>query len=323
MSRIDEALKRAAATAVESRGGVTPLVRTRRVDEGTLDHFPAEHTTAQGLDALRPARHEPISAPAQPPEAVSQAAVPMVNALPAIESATLPGGAGPFAAAFEGKLVAGDSAAPVSIEQYRRLAATMHELQIERDLKTLLVTSALPREGKTLTVTNLALTLSGSYARRVLLIDADLRRPSVHHVLNLPNTSGLSETLRSQREPLPIKVSPLLSVLTAGRPEDNPMALLTSDRMQRLLNESAERFDWVLLDAPPVGFMPDAALLARMTRAILFVISAGSTPYQLVQRATSELGLDCIVGTVLNRIDEDNIPATGYYRGYYAGQAGR
>ena len=195
----------------------------------------------------------------------------------------------------------------------------MHELQLERDLKTLMVTSALPREGKTLTVTNLALTLSASFGRRVLLIDADLRRPSVHEVLNLPNTAGLHEVLQSEAVAVPFQqVSPFLTVLPAGRPVNNPMALLTSERMQRLLHESAAQFDWVLLDAPPVGFMPDAGLLAGMTRAVLFVISAGSTPYQLIQRATIELGIDSIVGTVLNRIEERNIPASGYYGSYYA-----
>lgn len=309
MSRIDEALKRVAATtALEARGGVVPIVRTnRRADDAAIDQFPAEQTEAHGLDAFRPSPQQP---PARLEPTAKGELVATADQL------------GPFDVAFEGKLVAGDAAAPVSIEQYRRLAGTLHELQLERDLKTLMVTSALPREGKTLTVTNLALTLSGSYARRVLLIDADLRRPSVHEILNLSNTAGLSEALQSELPQWPIRqVSPLLSVLTAGKPENNPLTLLTSDRMQRLLDESARRFDWVLLDAPPVGFMPDAALLAGMTRAILFVISAGSTPYHLVQRATTELGLDCIVGTVLNRIDDHNIPATGYYRGYYAGKS--
>jgi capsular exopolysaccharide synthesis family protein len=310
MSRIDEALKRVALTTpVETRGGVVPIVRSnRRADDDTIDQYPAEQSTGHGLEAFHPA--VPHAAPLRP---APQAKVELCGGLDRL---------GPFDSAFEGKLVAGDAAAPLSIEQYRRLAATLHELQLERELKSLMVTSALPREGKTLTVTNLALTLSGSYARRVLLIDADLRRPSVHDVLNLPNTAGLSEALASNRAELPIRqVSPLLTVLTAGKPQENPMALLTSERMQRLLDESAARFDWVLLDAPPVGFMPDAALLARMTRAILFVISAGSTPYHLVQRATSELGLDSIVGTVLNRIEDQNIPATGYYREYYAGKS--
>jgi capsular exopolysaccharide synthesis family protein len=302
MSRIDEALKRVAeAAAVEARGGVGAVVRsTRRSDEATLDHYPAERSSP--FDAA------PVS------ESVERRRIQPARQVPSAQpSETL----GPFDAAFEGKLVVGKTAHALSVEQYRRLAAAMHELQQERDLKTLMVTSALPREGKTLTVTNLALTLSNSYARRVLLIDADLRRPSVHELLSLQNTSGLSEALRSDGMELPLRqVSPLLTVLTAGRADDNPMALLTSERMQRLLEESAARFDWVLLDAPPVGFMPDAGLLAGITRAILFVISAGSTPYHLVQRATAELGRDCIVGTVLNRIDDVNIPATGYYREY-------
>jgi capsular exopolysaccharide synthesis family protein len=307
MSRIDEALKRVAeAAAVEARGGVGAVVRsTRRPDEATLDHYPAERPGALEIPTVsRSTEHARRPQPSR-----------------RVQSESTTERLGPIDAAFEGKLVVGEHALPLSVEQYRRLAAAMHELQQERDLKTLMVTSALPREGKTLTVTNLALTLSNSYARRVLLIDADLRRPSVHEVLNLPNTSGLSEALRSDRVELPLRrVSSLLTVLTAGQADDNPMALLTSERMQRLLEESAARFDWVLLDAPPVGFMPDAGLLAGMTRAILFVISAGSTPYQLVQRATAELGRDCIVGTVLNRIDDANIPATGYYRQYYGGK---
>ena len=117
----------------------------------------------------------------------------------------------------------------VAVEQYRRLAATLHGLQVERGLKTLMVTSTVPEEGKTLTVANLALTLSESYKRRVLLIDADLRRPSIHQVFGLPNVTGLSDGLRSDRGQLPVlEVSVCLSVVTAGQPDANPMAKLTS-----------------------------------------------------------------------------------------------
>jgi capsular exopolysaccharide synthesis family protein len=205
------------------------------------------------------------------------------------------------------------------VEQYRRLAAAVHELQIERGLKTMMVTSALPKEGKTLTVTNLALTLSESYGRRVLLIDADLRRPSVHELLRVPNIQGLYETLHADLPRLPVvEVAPHLSVLTAGRPDANPMAGLTSPRMRTLLDDAAAAYDWVLLDAPPVGVMPDAGLLAGITGATLLVVGAGSTPYKLVERMVAELGRERIVGTVLNRIEEQNIPATGYYQHYYA-----
>ena len=102
---------------------------------------------------------------------------------------------------------------PVAVEQYRRLAGTLHELQVEQGLKTLMVTSALPKEGKTLTVVNLALTLSESCRRRVLLIDADLRRPFIHEVFQLPNVRGLNDVLGSERGELPLQpVSEHLSV---------------------------------------------------------------------------------------------------------------
>ena len=179
-----------------------------------------------------------------------------------------------------------------------------------------MVTSAVPGEGKTLTIANLALTLSEGCKRRVLLIDADLRRPSVHQVFRLPNEKGLSDVLRSDREEMPLlQVSEYLTVLPAGH-LDQPMAL-TSDRMGALLERSGEEFDWVLVDAAPVGFMPEARLLARLTRAVLFVIAARSTPHTLVTRAIAEIGSDCIVGTVLNCVDDDAIPAAAYYQDYY------
>jgi capsular exopolysaccharide synthesis family protein len=208
--------------------------------------------------------------------------------------------------------------APVVEVSSRRRTSRWHGLQAERGLKTLMVTSTLPEEGKTLTIANLALTLSESYKRRVLLIDADLRRPSIHEVFGLPNQSGLTEGLRAESGQLSVlEVSPHLSIVPAGHPDANPMAKLTSARMQALLEEAAASFDWVLLDAPPVGLMPDASLLARLTNAVVFVIAAGSTPYALVERAIADLGRECVIGTVLNRVDEDTILATGYYGSYY------
>jgi capsular exopolysaccharide synthesis family protein len=215
---------------------------------------------------------------------------------------------------FDPKLVLDATADHVPVEQYRRLAASVHELQLKDGLKTLTVTSAVPREGKTLTVSNLALTLSESYGRRVLLIDADLRRPSLHQLFGLRNAVGLIDVLRSERNDLPLTlVTPMLSVLPAGQPGPNPVAGITSERMRVLLAEAVAEFDWVLLDAPPVTIMPDAGLLAGLTGGIVLVIGAGSTPYPLVARAIDELGRDCIVGTVLNRIDANSIPATEYY----------
>jgi protein-tyrosine kinase len=301
MSRIDEALKRmsgAGATAPQNPvagGSVHAEVRS------ILDHYPRESGVPDDIPA------EPQNQEVLP---VQEVMAPRTGR---------EGQIGPLEAKYDIKLVISKGAAPISVEQYRRLAGAVHGLQIDRGLKTLMVTSAVPNEGKTLTVTNLALTLSESYKRRVLLIDADLRRPSIHEVFRVPNTTGLAEVLRSERADVPLlRLSTNLSLLPAGRPDSNPMAGLTSDRMRALLEQFNQDFDWVLLDAAPVGFMPDAQLLANVTGAVLFVIAAGSTPYTLVQRAIAELGTECVVGTVLNRVEGHNIPATAYYESYYA-----
>jgi len=220
---------------------------------------------------------------------------------------------------LDGKLVGSPNTPPIVIEQYRRLAASLRELQVDTGLKTIMVTSAMPREGKTLTVTNLALTLSTSYRRRVLLIDADLRRPSVHEVFRLPKTVGLSEALRSGSRPHFLELSPLLSVLPAGELEGDPLSALTSGRLPELVDHCTTAFDWVLFDAPPVGLMPDGNVLARLTKAVVFVIAAGITPHQMIQRAISEIGRDLIVGTVLNRIEEQQMPPQSEYYDLYTG----
>jgi len=222
---------------------------------------------------------------------------------------------------LSGRLVATAGISHVSVEQYRKLAATLHHAQTERGIKTVMVSSAVAGEGKTLTVSNLALTLSESYRRRVILIDADLRRPSLHQVFDLPNVSGLNDGLKADTErPLPlIQISSTLTVLTAGRPDPDPMSALTSPRMRRILEEAASLFEWVLIDTPPVGLLPDARLLASMADAALLVIRAGRSPFELVKRAAEGLGQDRIIGVVLNGAEYYQERSTGYYGygGYY------
>src|SRR5687767_10847331 len=138
-----------------------------------------------------------------PPEVAVPTAAPSPEPPPAAQKSPAQSAArvnkiGPrrLAADLEARLVTGGSGA-VSLEQYRRLAAVLHDIQSQQGLKTLMLTSALPAEGKTLTTINLALTLSESYARRVLVVDADLRWPSVHKMFGLPNHVGLSDALHS------------------------------------------------------------------------------------------------------------------------------
>jgi len=218
-----------------------------------------------------------------------------------------------------GKLVVMPAVPPAAVEQYRRLAASLHHTQLERETKVLMITSASPGEGKTLTATNLALTLSESYRRNVLLIDADLRRPSIHQMFQVPNVLGLNDGLKSDTEQKLslIQVSEHLTVLPAGRPDPDPMSGLTSERMRRIVQEAAARFDWVVIDTPPVGFLSDANLLVAMVDVAIFVVRAGKSPYRLIQRALDAVGRNRILGVVLNAVDENVDVAGYYYYGYY------
>jgi capsular exopolysaccharide synthesis family protein len=214
----------------------------------------------------------------------------------------------------EGKVVVDSETSAASIEEYRRLATSLHLLQTQSGIRTLMVSSALAKDGKTLTSTNLALTLSESYKRRVLLIDADLRRPSVHHVFRVRNGTGLADSLRSGGTvPLPlIEVSEHLTVLPAGPADASPMAGLTSDTMRAIVADARRQFDWVIIDTPPVALISDASLLASLVDGVILVIGAGSTPYPAVKRAVDQFGVDRIVGAVLNRV-ADRRSTYNYY----------
>jgi Mrp family chromosome partitioning ATPase len=275
MSRIDEALKRVSEPlARRGRSIVDPPVHS--ADERSIDDYPLEspahsnRATKADTPVARPViaspRHESARLIAQPDQAINE------------------------------KLVISPACERISVEQYRRLAASLHEAQIAKGLKAIVVTSSVPKEGKTLTAVNLALTFSESYERRVLLVDADLH----------PSTTPYSSRL---------------TVLTAGEPELNPLAGLSSERMGELLTEATSLYDWVILDTPPLAVLSDAQLLARLTQAALFVVRAGSTPFAVVNKAIEELGREHIVGTVLNGVGDSAVAGAGYY-GHYQEQGG-
>lgn len=217
-------------------------------------------------------------------------------------------------------MVVGEQADAALVEQYRHLAAALHKAQTECGYRSVMVTSALQSEGKSLTASNLALTLSHSYQRRVLLIDADLRRPRLREMFMLPDGAGLIDSLTLPRGgKLPIhQISPTLWVLTAGRPTTDPMSTLVSSSMKQLLADAREAFDWVIVDTPPIAILPDANVLAAMIDTALLVVSAQATPYPMVQRAAHAIGTTRILGVVLNRADEAGVTDGYNYYGHYA-----
>jgi protein-tyrosine kinase len=302
MSRIDEALKQAGI----KKFGMPPAAETELAG---LDSFPVGPQTDAAPEPLAAATRFPEPAKLSEPANVSEPAkipepiIAMQASIP-VEAE---------------RLVVHGNADPVVIEQYRHLAAVLHQAQVDRGIKIVLVGSAEAAEGKTLTAANLALTLSESYRRRVLLIDADLRRPSLGKLFAVPPASGLSECLRSET-PQPLRVTTLsasLGLLPAGRADHDPMAGLTSGRMQQILNQAAASFDWVVIDTPPVGLLTDAHLLSAMVDAAVLVIDAGVTQCAVVQRAIESIGREKIVGVVLNRIEDEALEDAAYYQYYH------
>lgn len=293
MGRVDEALRRA-AEADDPPAGATST-------SGVIDTaFPAE------LPAADEAHADVL--PAEMPAAPGLAFDNDLNPNADLPLGTVTGPTGEAAAAanvasMSTKLVGDERMLTSSREQYRRLAATLHHIQATSGLKVVLIASAVAGEGKTLTAANLALTFSESYEREVLLIDADLRRPSLARTFNIPASPGLSDGLtRGFEGKLPLQqVSPRLSVLPAGPATPDPMAGLTSARMRQLITEARAAFDWVIIDTPPIGLMTDASLLSAIADGTVLVVKANSTPYDLVQRAVDALGPGHLLGAVLNR----------------------
>jgi len=198
----------------------------------------------------------------------------------------------------------------------------------ERVLKSLLVTSAGPRDGKTTTAASLAITMAES-GNKVLLVDADLRRPRVHTAFKVPNGAGLSSLVLGEGtlEGL-VKSSgvPNLSLLTCGPIPPNPAELLHTKAFQALLQQMAEKFDRVIIDSPPVGAVADAVVLSTLVDGTVVVIRAGSTSRDLARRAVRALKdvKSRIFGAILNDIDLEDRQAGGYYYyskyGYYYGE---
>jgi protein-tyrosine kinase len=273
---------------------------------------------------------EPVPLPALAPpaqetkpgtELAARPAAPETPSVPASTVTILPGPGARFREDTIERVVSSSGLDAAAVEQYRRLAAKLHQAQIDRHLNAVMIVSAVPSEGKTLTSLNLALTLSRSYKRRVLLIDADLRRPSLHEVCGLQVDRGLQEAVLA---PSPtgelaaaFELAPGLALLPAGRPTNDPLGVLTSPRMHAILAEARRLFDWVIVDTAPMAALSDAAVLKDVVDGAILVVSAGSTPFDLVDRAVQTLGRDHILGVVLNGVQTQEIDAAYGYADYY------
>ena len=304
MGRIDEALRRSNLDAGQGTGAETPA-------PAPSPWGFERHEDRDGPEPERSTASEPVA------EAPADRPVPAGSGPPARWSGVDAGGTEGF--------VVSTSAGPLLVEQFRSLASKLHRAQLEQHLKSVIVTSATPGDGKSYVSVNLALTLSDSYRRRVLLIDADLRRPTLHLLFRIRNTRGLSDALTAKTDEklATVQISETLTLLPAGRPEANPLGGLSSGRMKRIVADAASMYDWVIVDSPPVGVLADAQLVSETVDAVLLVVRAGVTRFQDLEAAADAMGHERILGIVLNAVDPADIRGHGYYHHYYGSESGR
>jgi protein-tyrosine kinase len=217
-----------------------------------------------------------------------------------------------------------------SVEQFRRLRSKMYILRAETKLKTILVSSGLPAEGKTFVASNLAISLARAKARRVLLIDGDLRRPLIHRLLGAPASPGLAEYLvgaassaeimqccssLSMDKDRPAQTLSNLIFIPAGSCDGNAPESIGNHKFEELIATVSPHFDWILIDTPPVLAVTDAVDLARGADGVLLVARAKSTPYHVAQQAKAAFNNSRLLGFVLNAVTES--PYGGSYQ-YFA-----
>jgi protein-tyrosine kinase len=211
------------------------------------------------------------------------------------------------------------SLAPHGAEQFRTLRSRLYQMRSDQPLRTILVTSAIPAEGKTFVASNLAQSIIRQPDRRVLLIDADLRCARLHVPFGAPQAPGLTDYLRGKADEAAIiqrGQEGNLCLIAGGGEVSNPSELLSNGRLKSLLDRFTPLFDWVILDSPPCLPVADASVLAGFCEAVLLVVRAGSTPSELSQKAIQELRGRNLLGVVLNGIEERGGYGTYYYPAY-------
>jgi capsular exopolysaccharide synthesis family protein len=205
-------------------------------------------------------------------------------------------------------------------EQFRSLRTKILEVGERMQMRAFVVTSAGIAEGKTLTALNLAWLLAQTEGVRALVIDSDLRRPCATDYLGIDAPLGLSEVLGGQLrlEDAIVRLEPSgLHLLPGGHPRDDVAELLSGPSYARLLSEVRRMFDYIIIDAPPLGIFTDANVLMSRADGGLLVVRAGKTRYSAVDKLLEQMPKERLLGVVLNRTDEQPDPASYYYQHRY------
>ena len=223
---------------------------------------------------------------------------------------------------MDASLVTYHSPQSVEAELFKVLRANLLFPSEGVPARSILVTSAMPGDGKTFVSANLAISIAQSVEEHVLLVDCDIRRPSLHALFGFGRVKGLSDYLTGT-EPVEkfLLKTPLskLTLLPGGRPPNNPAELLSSKKMLALLDEIAQRYDdrYVIIDSPPPSMAAEVTAIAKHIQGVVFVIRSGKTPRQAVAETLEKIGKEKIVGLVLNQAEQSVKKYYGYSKGYY------
>lgn len=205
---------------------------------------------------------------------------------------------------------------PRAIEQFRTLRSRLYRVREAQPLQTLLISSAISGEGKSLVAANLAHAFVRQHGCRALLIDADLRAPRLHTLLGAPQTPGLADFLK-QSETTEIDIiqrgnQGKLCFIPAGNRAPNPSELISTGRLKYLLDRIKPLFDWIIIDSPPALPVADASILSGVADGVLLVVRERITPSEVAQKAIREFPDSRVIGVVLNSVKE-----TAEYAHYY------
>lgn len=216
-------------------------------------------------------------------------------------------------------LVSLTAPASFAAEQYQGLRLTIERLARTRDVRVIAITSPAAGDGKTVTAVNLAGAIGRGSQERVLLIDADLRRPSITRLLGIDDAgTGLADLLAGSQPAAADVIKTIdgfnLSVLPAGPPRGGVSEMLRSPRLDQLLEEARREYAYVIIDTPPLLPVFDSTLLAKLADGVVMIVAANQTPRKLLAEALNLLDPATVLGIVFNR---DERPLFGYYNSYY------
>lgn len=218
-----------------------------------------------------------------------------------------------------------DQKSPIA-EAYRTVRTNISFSDIDNELKTILFTSTKQNEGKSTVISNVAYAFSKLENKKILLMDLDLRNPSVHKMFSVSNTFGIMEHLKNDR-PLDKcihKIEDGFHVLPVGMIPPNPSEILASKKMREFLKNVKEDYDYIFVDAPPVGIVSDASIISKSIDGVIYVVGANETDISHANVAIENLKkVDAnIIGAVLNKYAaEDSMH--GYYGYYYEEESSR